>query len=104
MRSITTAAQITSGWASMPAIISRLAVAMSVSARASWGLLAKATLPGSEMFIPLSRLAEQFMSIRTTRSARSLPRGGSKRRLNRWTKPVRQSLHSNRSAFGIKKK
>ena len=90
-RSITIPAQITWDWASMLDLTSPLAVAMCVSARASWGLLARATPPGSEMFTPRSHLAGQFTLIQTTRSARSPPHGASRRRSDRWRRPAKQS-------------
>ena len=95
-RSFTTLGQITSDWALMLAVISPPAVAMSVLATVSWVLLGRATSRGSGTFTLPSRRVGPFTSTRTTRLAHYPPRAGSKRRFNRWTKPVKPFWRLNR--------
>ena len=95
-RSFTTLGQTTSDWALMLAVISPPAVAMSVLATVSWVLLGRATSRGSGTFTLPSRRVGPFTSTRTTRLAHYPPRAGSKRRFNRWTKPVKPFWRLNR--------
>ena len=97
LRSLTLPAATTLHWAAAPASLRQRVQVTSILAQGCRALLAKATPVTSEASLAKRLPAEsRFLLTRPINSVRLLPQSALRRISNRWTKPVKRCLHSNR--------